>query len=69
MVSLNWKESVLSELLYADNSVLMSDTIEGLRNKVRKRKKPLENVGLKVNLGKPKAMVSESITKEGFSKN
>ena len=30
------REGMLSELLYADDSVLMSETIEGLRNKFLK---------------------------------
>ena len=33
MLSLNWKEGVLNELLYVDDLVLMSETIEGLRSK------------------------------------
>ena len=32
------REGVLSELLYADNLVLMSETIEGLRDKFSKWK-------------------------------
>ena len=50
-------ESVLSELLYADDLVLMSETIEGLRNKFFKWKEDFESKGLKVNLGKTKVMV------------
>ena len=45
------REVVLSELLYADNLVLMSDTIEGLRNKFLRWKEAFESKGLKVNLG------------------
>ena len=33
MLSLNLQEGVPSELLYADDLVLMSETIKGLRNK------------------------------------
>ena len=51
------REDALSELLYADDIVLMSETIEGLRNKFIKWKKAFESNGLKVNLGKTKVMV------------
>ena len=40
----------LSELLYADDFVLMSVTIGGLRNKFPKWKEAFERKGLKVNL-------------------
>ena len=48
------KEGVLSEWLYADDLVLMSETIEELRNKFLKLKETFESKGLKVNLGKSK---------------
>ena len=48
------REGALSELLYADGIVLMSETIEGLRNKFQKWKEAFESKGLKVNLGKTK---------------
>ena len=38
--------------------VLTSDTIKGLRNKFLKWKEVFENMGLKVDLGKTKLMVS-----------
>ena len=38
MLSLNWPESALSELLYADELVLKSETVEGFRNKFVKWK-------------------------------
>ena len=44
------REVVLSELLYADDLVLMSETIECLRNKFFKWKDAFESKGLKVNL-------------------
>ena len=40
---------MLSELLYADNLVLMIETIEGLINKLIKWKEAFESKGLKVN--------------------
>ena len=56
-------------MLYADDLVLMSETIEGLRNTFLKRKDAFENMGLKVNLGKTRMMVSGVITKGGLSKS
>ena len=44
-------EGALSELLYADDLVLMSETIAGLRNKFLKWKEAFESNVLKVNLG------------------
>ena len=63
------RESALSELLYADDLVLMSETTEGLRDKFLKWKEVFENKGLKVILGKTKVMVSGGITKDGMSKS
>ena len=62
------KKGALSELLYADDLVLMREIIKGLRNKFLKWKEALESKGLKINLGKTKVMVSGSITKCGMSK-
>ena len=63
------RERALSELLYAGDLVLMSETIEGLRDKFLKWKEAFESKGLKVNLGKTKVMVSGGITKNGMSKS
>ena len=57
MLSLNLPEGALSELLYADDSILMSETIEGFRNKFLKWKEAFKSKGLKVNLGKTNLMV------------
>ena len=46
------REGALSELLYADDLVLMSEIIEGLRNKFFKWMEVFESKGLKANLGK-----------------
>ena len=46
---------MLSELLHADDLVLISETIKGLINKLLKWKDDLESKGLKVNLLKTKA--------------
>ena len=62
-------EGALSELLYADDLVLISETIEGLRDKFIKLKEVFESDGLKVNLGKTKVMVCSGITKDGMSKS
>ena len=48
----------MSEVLYADDLLLMSETMEGLRGKFWKWKEAFESKGLKVNLGKPKVLVS-----------
>ena len=48
----------LSEMLYADDFVLMSEMMEGLREKFWKWKEAFESKGLKVNLGKTKVVVS-----------
>ena len=46
------------EMLYADDLVLTSETMEGLREKFWKWKETFQNKGLKVNLGKTKVVVS-----------
>ena len=63
------REGALSELLCADDLVLMSETIEGLRNKFLKLKEAIESKSLKVNLGIAKVMVYGGITKDGMSKS
>ena len=47
----------LGELLYVDDLVLMSETIEELRNKFIEWKVAFDSKGLKVCIGKTKAMV------------
>ena len=59
---------MLSELVYAEDFVLMSETIEGLRNKPVIWKEAFESMGMTVNLGKTKVMVSGGITKDGMFK-
>ena len=48
---------------------MMSETIEGLRNKFLKWMEAFESKGLKVNLGKNKVIVCSNITKDGLSKS
>ena len=59
MLSLNWP--VLSVLQYADDLVLMSEIIEGLKNELTKWKEVFESMGLKVMFEKTKVMVSGDI--------
>ena len=63
------REGALSELLYADDFVLMSETIKGLRNEFLKWKDAFECNDLKDNLVKTKLMVCGGITKDGMSKS
>ena len=62
------REGALIELLYADDMVLMSEIIEGLRNKFLKWKEAFESKGLNVSIGKTKVMVSGGITKDACLK-
>ena len=52
------RNGLMSEMLYADDLVLMRETMEGLREKFWKWKEAFESEGLKVNLGKTKVVVS-----------
>ena len=58
MVTESVRNGLMSEMLYADDLVLMSETMEGLREKFWKWKEAFESKGLKVNLGKTKVVVS-----------
>ena len=51
------RNGLMSEM-YADDLILMSETMEGLREKFWKWKEAFESKGLKVNLGKTKVVVS-----------
>jgi hypothetical protein len=52
------REGLMSEMLYADDLVLTSETMEGLREKFWKWKEAFASKGLKVNFGKTKLVVS-----------
>lgn len=52
------RRSDMNEILYADDLVLMSDTMENLKERFENWKKELEAKGLKVNTMKTKVMVS-----------
>ena len=69
MLSQNLAEGALSELLYADDLVLMSETIEGPRDKSIKWKEVFESMGLKDNLEKTMVMVRSGIRQDGMSKS
>ena len=65
MLSLNLSAGALSELQYADDLVLMSETIEGLMNKFLKWKGACRSKDLKLSFGK----LCGSITTDGMSKS
>ena len=52
------RNDLMSEMLYGDDLVLTSETMEGLREKFWKWKEAFVSKGLKVNLGKTKVVVS-----------
>ena len=60
MVTKCAREGLLKEILYADDLVLTSESLEELQEKFRKWKEAFESKGMKVNLGKTKMMVSGS---------
>ena len=52
------REGLLNEILYADDLVLMSESLEDLRERLQRWRNALEDKGLNVNVGKTKMMVS-----------
>ena len=58
MVTENVRNGLMSEMLYTDDLVLMSETMEGPRERFWKWKETFESKGLKVNLRKTKVVVS-----------
>ena len=50
----------MNEILYADDLILMSESIKNLKEKFLKWKEAFENKELKVNLKKTKVIVSGS---------
>ena len=63
------REGALSELLYANNLVLMSEIILGLSGMFLEWKEAFESISFEVNLGMTKVMVSSGITLVGLSKS
>ena len=58
MITESMRNGLMSEMLYADDLVLTSKTMEGLRETFWKWKEAFESRGLKVNLRKTKVVVS-----------
>ena len=58
VISESVRNGLMNEMLYVDDLVLTSETMEGLREKFRKWKEAFESKKLKVNLGKTKVVVS-----------
>ena len=52
----------VNTLRYADDSILMAESEEELKNPLMKVKEESEKVGLKLNIQKTKIMVSSPIT-------
>ena len=52
------RNGLMSDMFYADDLILTSETMEGLREKFWKWKEAFESKGLKVNIGKTKVVVS-----------
>ena len=60
VISENAREGLMYEILYADDLVLMSESMQNLKKKFSKWKEAFKSKGLKVNLKKTKVMVSGS---------
>ena len=60
VVTENARESLVEEILYADNLALMSEMMEGLEERFLQWRSALESKGLKVNFEKTKLMVCGS---------
>ena len=54
------RKSLMKEVLFENDLVLMSKTMEGLKERFQKKRSALENKGRKVNLEKTKVMLCES---------
>ena len=52
------REGLLNKILYADDLVLMSESLEVLRKRFQRWRSAVEGKGLEVNVGKTKMMVS-----------
>ena len=60
VVTENARRAEVNELIYADDLILMSETMEDLKKRFWNWKDALESKGLKVNTRKTKVMVSKS---------
>ena len=54
------REGLLNKILYANDVVLMSESLEDLRERFQRWRRAMEGKGLKVNVGKTKMMVSRT---------
>ena len=61
------RRDFLYEILYADDLVIMADSLQDLESKYRAWKNSLENKGLRVNVEKTKIMVGEGRKVRGTS--
>ena len=60
VVTENVRQGLMKEVLYADDLVLMSETMEGLKKRFLKWRSALKSKGLEMNLEKMKMMVCVS---------
>ena len=65
-LSIEFRTGFPWELLYADDLVLIAETMEELVGKFEKGKTGLEDKGLRVNAAKTKVMISSSEARSGF---
>ena len=63
-VSSNVRGGLPWEILYADDLVLLAESLEELKERLVNWKKALESKGLKVNMNKTKIMVGQQKMKE-----
>ena len=54
------RKELLNDILYADDLVLMSESLKDLQERFQRWRRALEGKGLKVNVGKTTMMVSET---------
>ena len=59
-ISENAKEELMKAILYGDDLILMSESVENWKEKFLKWKEAFESKGLKVNLKKTKVILSNS---------
>ena len=60
VISENAREGLMNKILFADDLVLMSESMENLKEKFLQLKETFESKGLKVNLKKTKVLVNGS---------